>query len=131
MSDIERLFNVDPKRVHVVHNGIDLDEYHRVGATDALERHGIDLNKPYLLFVGRITRQKGIVHLVRAIEHMDDKFQIVLCAGAPDTPQIAAEMKDAVARATAKRRDVIWIEAVTFFFSALATTGTSQRSHCN
>src|SRR5207253_8829379 len=95
--DIERLFDVDPKRVHVIHNGIDLEEYRKVGATDALVRDGIDPKKPYLLFVGRITRQKGIIHLVRAIEFMDPDFPIVLCAGAPDTPEIGEEMKEAVA----------------------------------
>ena len=89
--DIERLFDVDPARVHVIHNGIDLDEYERVDATDALVRDGIDPKKPYLLFVGRITRQKGIIHLVRAIPFMDPDFPIVLCAGAPDTPEIARE----------------------------------------
>jgi alpha-maltose-1-phosphate synthase len=108
--DIERLFDVDPARVHVIHNGIDLEEYHKVSSTEALRRHGIDPGKPYLLFVGRITRQKGIVYLVRAISYMDPDFQIVLCAGAPDTPEIADEMKDAVNRATRKRSDVIWIE---------------------
>jgi alpha-maltose-1-phosphate synthase len=108
--DIERLFDVDPKRVHAIHNGIDLDEYRRVDATDALERHGIDPKTPYLLFVGRITRQKGIVHLVRAIQFMDPDFPIVLCAGAPDTPEIAEEMKEALAAAQEKRKNIFWIE---------------------
>jgi glycogen synthase len=108
--DIERLFDVDPTRVHVVHNGIDLDEYRKVDSTAALKKHGIDPNKPYLLFVGRIARQKGIIHLVHAIQFMDRDFQIVLCAGAPDTPEIAEEMKDAVARAKTKRPDIIWVE---------------------
>ncbi len=108
--DIERLFDVDPARVHVIHNGIDLDEYRKVESTSALERHHVDLTKPYLLFVGRVTRQKGIVHLVRAIEFMDRDFQIVLCAGAPDTPEIAVEMQDAIKQAKAKRSDVVWIE---------------------
>ncbi len=108
--DIERLFDVDAARVHVIHNGIDPEEYRKVSSTEALRRHGIDPDKPYLLFVGRITRQKGIVYLVRAIPYMDPDFQIVLCAGAPDTPEIAGEMKDAVERATKKRSDVIWIE---------------------
>jgi alpha-maltose-1-phosphate synthase len=108
--DIERLFDVDAARVHVIHNGIDPEEYRKVSSTEALRRHGIDPDKPYLLFVGRITRQKGIVYLVRAIPYMDPDFQIVLCAGAPDTPEIADEMKDAVKRATRKRSDVIWIE---------------------
>ena len=108
--DIERLFDVNPARVHVIHNGIDLDEYQRVDSTDALKRCGIDPDRPYLLFVGRITRQKGIVHLVRAIQFMNKDFQIVLCAGAPDTPEIAVEMKTAVEQAKAKRPDIIWIE---------------------
>src|SRR6202049_2130986 len=94
--DIERLFDVDPARLHVIHNGIDLKKYRKVETTAALKRYGIDLDKPYLLFVGRITRQKGIVHLVRAIEFMERDFQIVLCAGAPDTPEIAKEIKSAI-----------------------------------
>jgi glycogen synthase len=108
--DIVRLFDVDPARVHVIHNGIDLQEYRRVDATDALVRDGIDPNKPYLLFVGRITRQKGIIHLVRAIPFMDPDFPIVLCAGAPDTPEIAAEMNEALAAAQKKRSNIFWIE---------------------
>jgi starch synthase len=108
--DIKRLFDVDPGRLHVIHNGIDLDEYHKVDSTDALKRCGVDPDKPYLLFVGRITRQKGIVHLVRAIHFMDRDFQIVLCAGAPDTPEIAAEMKEAIDDARKKRPGLIWID---------------------
>ncbi|HTG52859.1 MAG TPA: glycogen synthase [Candidatus Tectomicrobia bacterium] len=109
-ADIERLFDVDPARVHVIHNGIDLEEYYRVHSTAALKRFHIDPTKPYLLFVGRITRQKGIVHLVRAIDSMDGDFQIVLCAGAPDTAEIAAEMNEAVTKAKSKRDGIIWIE---------------------
>ncbi len=109
-ADIERLFNVDPGRVHVIYNGIDPVQYRKVESDDALKRYGIDPKKPYLLFVGRIARQKGIVHLVRAIRFMDPGFQIVLCAGAPDTPEIAAEMQSAVEEARAQRPDVIWIQ---------------------
>ena len=108
--DLEKLFQIDPERLHVIYNGIDPTEYHRVETADSLERHGIDSGKPYLLFVGRIARQKGIVHLVRAIEFMDPGFQIVLCAGAPDTPEIAEEMKSSVERMKKKRPDIIWIE---------------------
>jgi starch synthase len=108
--DIERLFGVDPARVHVIHNGIDLEEYRKVDSTEALARYGIDLNEPYLLFVGRITRQKGIIHLMRAIQFMDRRFQIVLCAAAPDTPEIAEEMKNAVERLKTQRSDIIWID---------------------
>lgn len=109
-ADILRFFDVPRERVPVIYNGIDLDEYRPVKTTGALEKYGVDPRKPYVLFVGRITRQKGIVHLARAIEFMDAGFQVVLCAGAPDTPEIAAEMQAAVAAATAKRGDVVWIE---------------------
>jgi alpha-maltose-1-phosphate synthase len=108
--DIERLFDVDPGRVHVIYNGIDLDQYRKVDSTAALRRYGIDPNKPYLLFVGRITRQKGFQHLVRAIQFMDRDFQIVLCAAAPDTLGMAEEMKAAVERAKAQRPGIIWID---------------------
>ena len=95
----------------MIYNGIDLEEYQPDGkARRARCDIGVDPAKPFLLFVGRITRQKGIVHLVSAIQYMDPGFQIVLCAGAPDTPEIAAEMKAAVEEAQAKRSDVIWIE---------------------
>lgn len=108
--DIERLFNVDPARVRVIHNGIELDQYRKVDSIAALKRYGIDPNKPYLLFVGRITRQKGFQHLIRAIQFMDRDFQIVLCAAAPDTPGMAEEMKNAVERAKAQRLGIIWID---------------------
>ena len=107
--DIERLFDVDPARVHVVHNGIDLNQYRKVDSTAALKRYGIDPNRPYVLFVGRITRQKGFQHLIRAIPFMERDFQIVLCAAAPDTLGMAEEMKTAVERARAQRSGIIWI----------------------
>ncbi len=109
-EDILRYFDVPKERVPVIYNGIDLAEYHRVETTAALEKYGINPREPYVLFVGRITRQKGIVHLVRAIQHMAPGFQVVLCAGAPDTPEIAAEMKAAVAVAQEKRPGVFWID---------------------
>jgi alpha-maltose-1-phosphate synthase len=108
-GDIERLFNVDSARVHVIHNGIDLDQYRKVDSSAALKRYGIDPNGPYLLFVGRITRQKGFQHLLHAIQFMDPGFQVILCAAAPDTPKMAEEMKTAVERAKAQRPGVIWI----------------------
>jgi glycogen synthase len=107
-ADIERLFNVRSDRLHVIYNGIDLEEYQKTDSTAALTKYGIE--KPFLLFVGRIARQKGIVHLVRAIEYMDAAFQVVLCAGAPDTPEIASEMKEAFEKMKAKRPGIIWIE---------------------
>jgi glycogen synthase len=108
--DIERLFDVDSTRVYVIHNGIDLDQYRKVDSTDALKHYGIDSDTPYLLFVGRITRQKGFQHLVRAIQFMDCGFQIVLCAAAPDTPGMGEEMRAAVERAKAQRSGIIWID---------------------
>lgn len=108
--DLERLFKVRPDRLHVIYNGIDLEEYRKIDSTAALRKYGIDSGKPFLLFVGRITRQKGIIHLVRAIEYMEPGFQIVLCAGAPDTPEIGAEMKEAVEKMKAKRPGLIWID---------------------
>ena len=108
-DDVLRLFSVPPERVPVIHNGIDTDFYRRDPATDALERYGVDGTVPYVLFVGRVTRQKGIVHLVRAIEHLDPGIGVVLCAGQPDTPQIAAEMEAGVAAARAHRPNVVWI----------------------
>lgn len=109
-ADVERLFQVRPERLHVIHNGIDLEEYQKSESTAALTKYGIDPDRPFLLFVGRITRQKGIIHLVRAIEFMNPGFQIVLCAGAPDTPEIGAEMKEAVEKMRAKRPGIIWID---------------------
>ncbi len=108
-EDVLRLFEVSPERVHVIHNGIDATFYHPVTETDALERHGIDPADPYLLFVGRITRQKGIIHLVRAIQHLDPRIGIVLCAGAPDTPEIGREMEAAVGEARKHRPNLVWI----------------------
>ncbi len=108
--DLERLFKIRPERLHVIHNGIDLEEYRKLDSTASRNKHGIDPSQPFVLFVGRITRQKGIVHFVRAIEYMDPGFQIVLCAGAPDTPEIGAEMKEAVETMKAKRAGVIWID---------------------
>ena len=107
-GDIERLFNVRPERLHVIYNGIDLEEYRKTESTAALTRYGI--RKPFVLFVGRITRQKGIIHLVRAVQYMDPGFQIVLCAGAPDTPEIGREMKEAVEKVQAQHGGVIWID---------------------
>jgi len=109
-ADVKRLFDVRPERLHVIYNGIDLQEYRKAESTAALTKYGIDRGKPFLLFVGRITRQKGIIHLVRAIEFMEPGFQIVLCAGAPDTPEIGAEMKEAVEKMKAKRPGLIWID---------------------
>lgn len=109
-EDVLRLFDVDPKRVTVIYNGINIEQYRPVAETDVLERYGVDPARPYVLFVGRITRQKGIVHLVNAVRHINSDAQVVLCAGAPDTPQIATEMEQAVATATGHGPKLIWIQ---------------------
>jgi glycogen synthase len=109
-EDILRVSPAAPERVHVIHNGIDTALYRRVPETDALEQYGVDPGRPIVLFVGRITRQKGIVHLARAIPQIDRSAQVVLCAGAPDTPEIAVEMEQAVTAARRQHGDVIWIQ---------------------
>ncbi|HVG26448.1 MAG TPA: glycogen synthase [Acidobacteriaceae bacterium] len=96
-ADILRAYpDVDPARIHVIYNGIDLDQYQYTPRQDALLKYGVDPHKPYVLFVGRITRQKGVTHLVDAIRYLPPGTQVVLCAGAPDTPEIATEMRDKV-----------------------------------
>lgn len=110
-ADILRAYpDIDAERIRVIYNGIDLDEYQRTSVTSALIEHGVDPARPYVLFVGRITRQKGVTHLVDAIPHLPSNTQVVLCAGAPDTPEIAAEMREKVERARAINPRVIWIE---------------------
>jgi glycogen synthase len=108
-EDVVRLFAVDPERVKVVYNGIDTEEYQPVASKDALERYGIDPTIPYVLFVGRVTRQKGIVHLVNAIRYLNPDVQVVLCAGAPDTEEIALEVERGVRRVQETRGRVVWI----------------------
>lgn len=108
--DVLSLFDVKEERISVIHNGIDLSEYKPTSDPAVLRSLGVDPERPFVLFVGRITRQKGIIHLVRAIRHLDPGFQVVLCAGAPDTPEIAAEMQQAVAAARELHPDIVWIE---------------------
>ena len=96
-ADIQTAYpDVDPAKIHVIYNGIDLKEYQQTPAQDALIKYGVNPGKPYVLFVGRITRQKGVTHLVEAIQYLPAGTQVVLCAGAPDTPEIAAEMREKV-----------------------------------
>ena len=109
-EDVLKHFDVDESKVHVIYNGINLEQYKMTSDTSTLDEYGVDKNKPYVLFVGRITRQKGIIHLVNAIKYIDPDTQIVLCAGAPDTPEIGKEMKDAVNEVKKTRDNVIWID---------------------
>lgn len=109
-EDVIKHFDVDESKVHVIYNGINLQQYVTTSETSTLDEYGVDKNKPYVLFVGRITRQKGIIHLVNAIKYIDPNTQIVLCAGAPDTPEIGKEMEDAVNEVKKTRDNVIWID---------------------
>jgi glycogen synthase len=109
-QDVHRLYDVPLANVHVIHNGIDLDEYRPTTDPALLAAHGIDADRPFVLFVGRITRQKGIVHLVHAIRYLHPGLQVVLCAGAPDTPEIGREMEEAVEQArAASPNPIVWI----------------------
>ncbi|MFP5210233.1 MAG: glycogen synthase [Acidobacteriota bacterium] len=110
-ADIQRAYpDVDPDRIHVIYNGIDLAEYQKTSDTKALTDYGVDPAVPYVLFVGRITRQKGVTHLVDAIRYLPPETQVVLCAGAPDTPEIAAEMRNKVEEARKQHPRIVWIE---------------------
>jgi glycogen synthase len=108
-NDVLRFFDIAPEKVHVIHNGIDLQQYRANPTVDALEARGVDPTRPFVLFVGRITRQKGIIHLVNAIPAIDPSIQVVLCAGAPDTKEIGQEMAERVEEVSHGREGVIWI----------------------
>ncbi|MCT1866076.1 glycogen synthase [Dermabacter sp. p3-SID358] len=109
-EDILRSYpSVDPSRVYVVHNGIDVNEWRPNAATDVHDRYGIDPQAPTVIFVGRITRQKGLPFLLRALRTLEKGVQVVLCAGAPDTPEIASEVAQLVADLKAEREGVFLI----------------------
>ena len=110
-ADILRAYpEVKPDRIHVIYNGIDVIEYQKTSETKALTDYGVDPAKPYVLFVGRITRQKGVTYLVDAIRYLPRETQVVLCAGAPDSAEIAAEMRQKVEDARRQHPHIIWIE---------------------
>jgi starch synthase len=110
-GDILRAYpDVDPNRVHVIYNGVDPEKYKPTKETAVLDRHGIDVSRPYVVFVGRITRQKGIVHLLRAARHLAPEAGLVLCAGGPDTEEIGREVRALVQELEQQRSSVIWIE---------------------
>ena len=110
LQDVQLLYGVAAENARVIHNGIDLDEYRPTESIETLRECGIDPDVPFVLFVGRVTRQKGIIHLVRAIRHFNAGAQVVLCAGAPDTPEIALEMETAVEEARAQSaHPIVWI----------------------
>jgi len=115
-ADILRVYpELDPERVHVVHNGIDLAGWRRPdvgdpGAEATARRYGIDPDRPAVVFVGRITRQKGLPYLLRAAAELPPEVQLVLCAGAPDTPEIMTEVRELTDRLRESRTGVVWIE---------------------
>jgi glycogen synthase len=109
-EDVHSLYGVPYDRIHIIHNGIDLDQYRPTPDRAVLARYGIDPATPYVLFVGRITRQKGIIHLVSAIKHVRPGVQVVLCAGAPDTQEIGREMEERVEQARREAANpIIWV----------------------
>ncbi|WP_090605430.1 glycogen synthase [Mycobacterium lentiflavum] len=112
-EDVLRVYpTLDPSQVHVVRNGVDSDVWYPAGPADTgsvLAELGVDPNRPMVAFVGRITRQKGVGHLVAAAHHFSPDVQLVLCAGAPDTPEIADEVRTAVAELASVRTGVFWI----------------------
>ncbi|MCZ2810274.1 glycogen synthase [Modestobacter sp. VKM Ac-2979] len=102
--------DLDPAKVVVVGNGVDAQAYRPIEAPDVVRSVGVDPDRPYALFVGRITRQKGLMHLLAAAEQLPPEAGLVLCAGAPDTPAERAQVADAVAELQTRRSGVVWIE---------------------
>jgi len=102
--------DVDPEKVTVVYNGIDTEQYRPDDGTDVLDAYGVARDRPYVLFVGRVTHQKGITHLLEAAVRIDKRAQLVFAAGAPDTDEIARRTEQQVDRVTRERGDVVWIE---------------------
>ena len=112
-QDVNQLYGVPDEKIRVIHNGIDLGQYKPTPNRAVLERYGVDPDVPFVLFVGRITRQKGIIHLVRAIKDFRPGVQVVLCAGAPDTPEIGREMKERVEEARLlSSNPIVWIAQI-------------------
>jgi alpha-maltose-1-phosphate synthase len=102
--------SVDPGRVHVIYNGIDPEQYQADPRTDVLDRYAIDPTRPYVIFIGRITQQKGVVHLLDAARHFAPGLTLVLCAGEPDTPEIAEQVRTRVREIEDAKGRVVWIE---------------------
>ena len=112
-ADVHDLYGVPHEKIRVIHNGIDLEQYRPTRNPAVLSRYGIDPDKPFVLFVGRITRQKGIIHLVNAIKDIRPGVQVVLCAGAPDTEEIGREMAEHVEQARRESANpIVWIAQI-------------------
>ena len=102
--------NIDPARIHVIHNGIDPEIYRRQPSAETLARYGVDHERPYAFFNGRITRQKGLPLLLAAALQLEPRQQLVIAASSPDTPEIAAEVSALVEQVRAGGRDLVWID---------------------
>ena len=112
-EDVQQLYGISAEKIRVIHNGINLDHYKPTFDEKIISSYGINPNKPFVLFVGRITRQKGIIHLINGIPHIDSAIQIVLCAAAPDTQAIDKEMKEKIEEARGNSKNqIIWISEV-------------------
>jgi alpha-maltose-1-phosphate synthase len=109
-KDILKFFNVKEDKIKVIHNGIDLEQYKYIGKSIYRERYGIKLDMNYILFVGRITRQKGIIHLLNAVRYINEGVQIVLCAGSPDTEEIKREISSIIKIIQKERGNIVWID---------------------
>jgi starch synthase len=103
---------IPPERVHVIYNGIDASVYRPEWSEDTLRRHGVDPAVPYAIFVGRVTRQKGLSHLLEAALQLDPSHQLVICAGAADTPELATEVEQLASRVRERRGRLVWIEGI-------------------
>ena len=108
-EDVLKYFDVKPERITIIPNGIDTEEYTKATTKNTFSKFGINPEQPYVLFVGRITRQKGIIHLVNAIKYLNPEIQVVLCAGMPDTKEIGIEMEQAVNEIKKTRKNIVWI----------------------
>lgn len=109
-EDVLRLFpKIDPDKVSIIYNGIDVNQYKEIEDTAVLQKFGIRTDKPYVLFVGRMTRQKGLLYLLKAASKLDPEAQLVLCAGDADTPEMKAELEGMVASLKQIRSGVVWI----------------------
>jgi glycogen synthase len=112
-QDVHDIYGVPFEKIRVIYNGIDLNQYQPTPNLNVLAHYKIDPEKPFVLFVGRITRQKGIIHLVNAIKYLRPGLQVVLCAGAPDTEEIGKEMEEKVEQArAATKNEIIWIPEI-------------------
>lgn len=130
-ADILRSYpDIDPARVHVVHNGIDSQLWQPAQDLDVVRGHGVDPDRPSIVFVGRITRQKGLPHLLRAVRDLPPDVQVVLCAGAPDTPEILAEVETLIDGLRASREGIVWIPEMLPRHEVIALLSTATVFAC-